>query len=109
MKLLKLDDLKGHDVYEFCYAKDYPNHWNNSSLFLSTEGFLNLSPYLDKIFPSYHYYGPQKVMLSEWEKVKELFLSSKNDDPLLSEFFINIDNWIAEDITLSDHFWILGV
>lgn len=32
MKLLKLEDLKDHDVYEFCYAKDYP-YSSNSGFF----------------------------------------------------------------------------
>lgn len=34
MNLLKKSELKSHDVYEFCYAKDYPNHWSEDSLFL---------------------------------------------------------------------------
>lgn len=109
MKLLKLEDLKDHDVYEFCYAKDYPNHWNDSSLYLSVEDFLKLSPYLDKTFPNYRYYGPQKVMLYEWQEVKKQFLSSENDDSLLTKFFMTIDKWIADDIQSSDHFWILGI
>ena len=31
MNLLKKSELKSHDMYEFCYAKDYLNHWNHHS------------------------------------------------------------------------------
>lgn len=109
MELLRLNDLKGRDVYEFCYANNYPKHWSDDSLFLSTEDFSVLSSYLDSVYPNYHYYGPQKIMISEWEKIKGTYLCSENINILLSEFFISIDAWIKKDITLANHFWILGV
>lgn len=50
MNLLKKSELKSHDMYEFCYAKDYLNHWNDDSLYLIDEEFIFLMPYLDNIY-----------------------------------------------------------
>ena len=77
MNLMKLQNLKEHDVYEFSYAENGLNNWNKNSLFLSTEDFSLLTPYLDKIFHNYHYYRPQKMKLEEWEEVKWLYKLSK--------------------------------
>lgn len=104
MKLIELKNLIDHDVYEFCYANNFPNCWNENSLFLSTEDFSNLSSYLDKIFPEYHYYGPQKITLAQWEEVKNL-----SSNPSLEDFFNKIDGWIKNDNQNSNYFWILGV
>lgn len=109
MKLMELNDLIGHDVYEFCCAINYPNNWNDTSLFLTTEDFLLLSPYLDMVFPNYHYYGPQKITLDEWNKIKELYSNSQDKDALLSDFFIKIDDWLVRVNNTISHFWILGV
>lgn len=109
MNLMKLQNLKEHDVYEFSYAENELNHWNKDSLFLSTEDFSFLEPYLDKIFDNYHYYGPQKIKYEEWEKVKELYRSSKEKKEILTNFFSEIDNWLEQKKDSYDFFWILGV
>lgn len=112
IELMSLNDLNnyGHDVYEFCYGKNYPpNHWNDNSLFLKVEDFLSLSSFLDKIFSNYHYYGPQKITLNEWESVKKLCLSSNKDDYSLLEFFTSVDKWINQENNDLEWFWILGV
>lgn len=51
MNLLNINELESHDMYEFCYAKDYPKHWNEDSLFLIDEEFILLIPYLNQVFP----------------------------------------------------------
>lgn len=109
MKLMKLNDLIGHDVYEFCCVSNYPDNWNNNSLFLTTEDFSLLSSYLDVAFPNYNYYGPQKITLDEWNKIKELYSNSQDKDTLLSDFFIKIDDWLDKENNTFSHFWILGV
>ena len=48
VKILKKNDIESHDMYEFCYAKDYPENWNEDSLFLIDEEFILLMPYLYK-------------------------------------------------------------
>lgn len=109
---MKLDDLEqyGHDVYEFCYGCKYPDEfWNESSIFISMEEFSFLSPYLDKFFLNYHYYGPQKVSLDQWEKVKALFLSDDKINQDILNFFKNIDTWIEQGDSSFKYFWILGV
>ncbi len=109
MNLMKLNDLVSHDVYEFCCARNYPNNWNDNSLFLITEDFLLLSPYLDGVFPYYSYYGPQKITLDEWNKVKELYFTLQIKDAPLSSFFIKIDDWLSKENNSFSCFWILGV
>lgn len=106
---MKLEDLKEHDVYEFSYAENGLNHWNKNSLFLSTEEFSLLSIYLDKVFHDYHYYGPQKMKLEEWEKVKQLYKLSKEKNDSLTKFFLDIDKWLEHKKDSCDYFWIFGV
>ena len=109
VKLLKKNDLESHDMYEFCYAKAYPENWNEDSLFLIDEEFILLMPYLDKVFSQYHYYGPQKITLHEWENVKKIALSKENQKECIITFFIQIDDWINNDVNKNDYFWILGI
>lgn len=94
---------------EFCTAKNYPGTWNNNSLFLSSEDFSLLVPYLNEVFANYHYYGAQKVGISEWEKVKESYLSSQNIKFDINNFFIEVDKWISTENDMYDYFWILGI
>ena len=109
MNLLRKSQLKSHDMYEFCYAKDYPNHWSEDSLFLIDEEFTFLEIYLDKVFSQYHYYGRQKETLNEWETVKQLALGEKNQKECIINFFSQIDEWINNDMNKSDYFWIFGI
>ena len=92
MHLLKKNELESHDMYEFCYAKDYPGNWSEDSLYLIDEEFVLLMPYLDKVFSRYHYYGPQKITLCEWENVKRNALSEKKQKECIINFFIQIDD-----------------
>ncbi|MCM8712134.1 hypothetical protein M2651_14130 [Clostridium sp. SYSU_GA19001] len=107
--MMKLQELKGHDVYEFSYAENGLNNWNQNSLFLSTEDFSLLSTYLDKVFDDYNYYGPQKVKLEDWKKVKKVYELSKETHESITKFFIEIDKWLENKNDLYDYFWILGV
>lgn len=109
MNLLKKSELKSHDVYEFCYAKDYPNHWSEDSLFLIDEEFAVLVPYLSKVFSQFDYYGREKVTFSEWEHVKQLALGEKEQKECIINFFIQIDDWINNAVNKNDYFWILGL
>lgn len=108
MNILRKNDLKDHDVYEFCYAKNYPNHWNEDSLFLEMEDFSLISPYLDKVFSQYHYYGPQKITLLEWKSVRKVAINEVNTKEIIN-FFNEVDIWLNENKTDCDYFWILGI
>lgn len=92
MNLMKLQDLKEHDVYEFSYAENGLNHWNKNSVFLSIQDFSLLIPYLEKVFRNYHYYGPQQIKLEEWEMVKQLYKLSKEKMIHLLNFFLILIN-----------------
>lgn len=110
MKILKKIDLEkhGHDVYEFCTALSYPNDWSENSIYISMEDFLIISPYIDKVFFEYHYFGPQKVTLQEWKTVeKSALLENRNKE--LIDLFKAIDRWIVETNSDYDYFWILGI
>lgn len=108
MKLMTLSELSSHCAYEFAYAHNYPDkHWCSDSLYLYLEDFCLLSPYLNQVFSTYHYYGPQKVLFSEWEQLKILLLSDKKLD--LKNFTQTIDKWLDLDNSDSSYFWILGI
>ncbi len=110
MKILKYGDLKehGHDVYEFCYQYDEKNpvHWNKDSLYLDSDDLVVLEPYIDKVFENFHYFGPQRIEISEWEKIKILYFEQEKKD---MEVFIEIDNWIGQSPIGKTFFWILGI
>ena len=106
MTLLTLNQLTGHDVYEFCYNTNYPNNWNKDSLFINSDDIVPLSSYFDKVFPNFHYYGPQKITISEWNSIKDLCLL---DCPKYYNFFNEIDNWLNHDPQKCNFFWILGI
>lgn len=82
MEIMKLEDLKGHDVYEFAYNSCAKKrlHWNESSIYVSDEDFYLLSEYLDKTIDDYHYYGPQKMYISDWNTIKYLVLKSEDEN-----------------------------
>lgn len=114
MELIKLNDLIDSAVYEFCCAVHYNDlenrsHWNANSFFVKWEEFGVLAPYLDMVFPHYHYFGLQKIKLLEWEKVKELYFASNNQHTLMSNFFVGIDQWLAKENNSAEYFWILDV
>lgn len=109
MKLLEKKDLKDHDVYEICSAENYPKHWNENSLFTTMEDFSLIAPYLDEVFLQYHYYGPQKITTLEWESLKRIALAKRNQKKSIITFFNKINNWIEENNSNYDYFWIYGV
>lgn len=106
MKLLLKNQLISHDVYEFCYNIDYPNHWNNNSIFLHSDDMAFLSPYIDKIISDFHYYGVQKMTISNWDAIQKQCLS---DTPELTSFFQTIEQWIQHDPQQNNYFWIFGI
>lgn len=109
MKAIKLDELKYHDVYEFCYAENYPNHWNENSIFFDSDDFFKLESFLNEVFTNYHYYGPQKVKLSQWQKLKTLILNKNCEEELYFKDFIkSVESWLYKNKKY-DYFWILGI
>ncbi len=112
MKSIKLNELKSHDVYEFCYAENYPNHWNENSIFFDSDDFINLQPFLNKLFYNYHYYGPQKIKLSQWEKIKILIqdnnFSNYEEKLYFKKFIETVETWLYKN-KKHDYFWILGI
>jgi len=114
MKIMRLKELEGHDVYEFAYDSSYrgESHWHESSIYVSDEDFIFLSKYLDKVFSHYHYYGPQKVTMTEWAEIKDLVLKDGRKDSKIEEildFIRAVDSWLESDWRKEKYFWILGI
>lgn len=113
MNLMKLSELKGHDVYEFSYAHNYKpcplGHWNKESIYVSDEDFAILCEYIDSVIVNFNYYGPNKVYLKQWNQIRDKFICSKIENKKLLNFFSGINSWINLDINKSDYFWILGL
>lgn len=108
IKILQLKNLKDHDVYEFCYNQNYPDNWSENSIYISSDDFWTLSPYLDKIFKKYKYDGPQKMYVKDWEKLEKICM--EENFHLFKDFFENIYKWINEkNNSEKEFFWILGV
>lgn len=108
IKILKLKNLKDHDVYEFCYNQNYPNSWSDNSIYIPSDDFWTLSPYLDRIFKEYKYDGPQKVYVKDWKKLENICIKESCD--LFKTLFEKIDKWIsAKDNLDKEFFWILGL
>lgn len=112
LKLLKLHQVTGGDTYEIAYASSYPGtHWSKDSLYLSDvdRGIQLLAPYLNRVFPHFSYYGPQKITLSQWHAVEQYVQQQGTDWPFIQRFFCEVEEWLKKGNGGSDFFWILGI
>lgn len=114
MKIMMLEDLEGHDVFEFTYDSCFQKnlYWQKSSIYISDDDFYILYKYANQVIKNYHYYGPQKIYIKEWNIIKELLLKSENDNKdigKISELLNDIDLWIINDPQKLDFFWIYGI
>ncbi len=105
MKTLTFNELTAHDVLEFCYAENYPNHWNDNSLFVEFDEFTELYPHIEKVIPNFRWDAPQRVTLNEWSRLKSLLAVNWE----YAAFFKAVDIWIVNSPSLNDYFWILGI
>ena len=98
----------GHDVYEFAYRYDTasPRHWQADSLYVDMDSMEELKPYLDRIFPAFAYYGPQRVTLEQWQAVRRACLGQEPQHRL---FFDRVEQWLVDSPERQHDFWILGV
>lgn len=109
MRYFRKDGVTGGDTYEIACAHLYPEvHWSEAYLYFPDEedGIGVLAPYLDQVFAEFAYYGPQKVTLEEWGRVRELCLA---DHPDAADFFDAVDAWQQKENRNAPHFWILGI
>lgn len=114
MKIIKFSELIGHDVYEFSYGYNYgefkDNHWSEDSLYVSDEDFNLLSKYIDITIKNFNYYGLNKIKFTQWEQIKNIVISTKNNNRSEFENFFNeVDKWIALSPQDLDYFWIWGL
>ena len=111
-KLMSWEDITSHDIYEIAYAHSYPpKHWSKDSLYLTDDekGMQSLSPYFDKVFPAFAYYGPQKISLPQWKQLKEFCLQDPHRPFFAENFFHQVDQWLSQGNQQANYFWILGI
>ena len=112
LQIKTLSQLKGHDVFELAYAHSYPaRHWSEDSIYLSDDdmGIVPLIPYLNAVFPSFAYYGPQQVTLDQWQQVLQAYQADPNRDLTLVSFFEAVRQWLRNGNCNAEYFWILGI
>ena len=111
LQILHLSEITTHDMYEIAYAHSYPgNHWSPESLYLEDEpcGISILAPCLNRVFPNYNYYGPERIELEQWDQIKALCRGEHPEDPSVQAFFEEIQRWLEQGNDGADYFWILG-
>ena len=110
MRLMHFNEMEqhGHDVYEFAYGYDEssPQHWRTDSLYVDAESLWEVGPYLNRVFPAFAYYGPQRVTVEQWKAVREACLEK---EPTRRAFFDGVEQWLVESPEPRCDFWILGV
>ncbi len=108
MNLIKCEELAsyGHDVYELCYNRNYPKHWNVNSIYIASEDVLIFEKYINLVFSDFHFYGPQRVFDYQLNELIEL---CTNEIPELVTFFKHIKEWRNNDPDKCDYFWIYGI
>ena len=109
MRYFPKDGVTGGDTYEIACAHLYPGeHWSENSLYFPDEedGIGVLAPYLNQVFDVFAYYGPQKVTLEQWDRVRQLCLA---EHPDAADFFHAVDVWQRNENRNAPYFWILGI
>ena len=112
LKVFTKEMVTGGDTYEIAYAHSYPErHWSEDSLYFNDDedGIKILSPYFDKVFPEYAYYGPQKVRIYQWNEIERLCREENNENISIEEFFEKVRSWINKGNKGEDYFWFLGL
>lgn len=105
LKVMTLQELVSHDVFEFCYSIRYPKHWNFDSVFVDYDEFICLSSYLEQVIPDYKYFYAQEITVKDWKQIENLALADNKN----RNFFQTIDKWKQKDPTRSESFWVYGV
>lgn len=105
MKVMKLEELEGHDVYEFSYCLRHEAHWNPDSVYVSYEDMQGLVSYIERVMSDFPYYSSEEVTVEQWTEME----TSALQDGKFSEFFRRIREWKSGDPEGRDSFWIHGV
>ena len=119
LRLLRLEELSGHDVYELAYAHIYRENlpfaeeqaafWRPENRYLTDNGdgrgIDALAPSLDRVFEGFAYLAPQRVTLAQWARVEQLHRAAHPED---APFFQAVAAWLEQGNRGADYFWILG-
>ena len=112
IKVLRLHELEDKCVYEFALGQFNNEHWKETSAYVTWENFNLLSPYIDDVIPSFNYYGPNLISVTQWERLKEKIKAWSEHDSVqntdLIKLFNEIDRWVQESFKTHGFFSILG-
>ena len=108
MRYFRKDGVTTGDTYEIACAHLYPGiHWSEEYLYFPDEedGIGTLIPYFSQVFDVFNYYGPEKVTLEQWSKIRQLCMAAHPDSV---DFFDAVDAWQKKENRNAPYFWILG-
>ncbi|MFJ7935583.1 hypothetical protein [Sporosarcina sp. NPDC096371] len=111
MEILALQDLEGHDVFEFMKGVFEGKHWQSYSIYFTEESFHGLYLHIDEVVENFNYLGPNTVTVEQWEKIKNRVYSSGNNDEKTLSFidaFNKVDEWVQENFKYHACFSICG-
>lgn len=113
MKILKLNELEGHDVFEFMQGEYNEEHWKIDSIFLTEEDFAYIYPFITEALDDFNYYGPNEVTKEIWIKIKNnvhsSFSNSEDNKEELMKFLDDIDIWVKLSLLKYNCFSICGI
>ena len=111
LEILSLEDLEGHDVFEFMQGIYKGEHWQSTSIYFTEESFGCLYSHIDDVLENFNYYGPNIITVEQWEEIKsKVYLSVNNDEkmPSFIDAFNKIDEWVQKNFVYHKCFSICG-
>ena len=119
IRLMTLEELTGHDVYELIYAHRWGERlphamqvaafWTADNRYLSDDndgqGIDALAPALSQVCPVFNWYGPNRLLLSQWRAVEAIHCRDHSED---RPFFQAVDCWLEEGNRGAGWFWLMG-
>lgn len=108
-KILRKEELTGHDVFELQrgYLEDL--HGLEDSIYLTEEGLdhTGLNKMFEECLDNFNYYGFNRVSKAEWDTIKKRIDESKVGSNKV--IFEQIGHWVNECFENHDHFKVLGL
>ncbi len=120
LRILHLDELSTHDMYEFAFAHSFDpanlssaSFWHPEYLYVEDEewGIGILADAISAVFqepPGFAWYGETIVSLAQWADIEALTRSAHPDDRNVDAFFTAVRAWLKEGNRGASFFWILG-
>lgn len=112
MEIVTLENLQGHDVFEFMQGAFKGEHWHSSSIYFTEESFNPLYLYIIDVIPSFNYFGPNHITNEQWGKVMQTIAShtrnTNENNQALVDFLYKVDAWVQTCLKKHGCFTICG-